>query len=786
MAQQFIKIFDDTVLKQSVNQGFEVQRTNSRLGKFTMGELAFTRDTGRLFAGTYTNLNEEKDANPILGGSLVGNKYLGLIDSKPLTHWNSDDNETSVQFPLSYETENTGTVKKKDAQGNTYNEPLNEPALFGKNSKFRIDKNKGWSKEATYNETYDAYNGDYLYDVYNNAIILFDKNIKPLQSTDDKNWDVNGNIQQFIKADENYYTETTGDFSTNRTRLENVVKNTAENQDVIQLGNANHPIYGDGYVVMRILEPDGITLGYKDRVFNQTTGEADNNNYSHNYLELKTIPIDILHKMFDEKQFTTSKNVDGNTMISLTGNMEQISVDAISGSKLSLPATLTFNKEINDGVESCTYTFTSKSENTNKILGVNIDNEIVLTTPAKLLIKTNSGTDTFVLNFGETTEIDLTVTEDEEIETSSCYKIYEPFITDSQPSQGQVSYDGATIYNSQGNAISQELIPAIKSDEYVASADATHYEFVNYDSSGRDSFSYEVDVLDEDGQPSGEKENEAQFNHGFVNVKLNYVKTPEPILWKNGAGQGLAQFFIRPFVISPTNFNDATTNSYGCIGNCGIEGEGLSANPYTFVSANSVSISDDTITGVKIPEHAQSVICEVSNYSSGFLHLYTSTRYTAALDFIEEEEEETTEPTPDDEITEPTPDDEVTTVAEGDDTTTEEGDETTDTDTPEDTVIGDTTKDEDYLMSNTSTIINNLLAVTNTTIPSQIFETPRVKIIDSIINYSETPQLTIKTIELPLYRDGNGMKHFTLGFKQGSNELETTSVTVIRVIGYRA
>ena len=80
-----------------------------------MGELAFTRDTGRLFAGTYTNLNEEKDANPILGGSLVGNKYLGLIDSKPLTHWNSDDNETSVQFPLSYETENTGTVKKKDA-----------------------------------------------------------------------------------------------------------------------------------------------------------------------------------------------------------------------------------------------------------------------------------------------------------------------------------------------------------------------------------------------------------------------------------------------------------------------------------------------------------------------------------------------------------------------------------------------------------------------------------------------------------------------------------------------
>ena len=751
MAQQFIKIFDDTVLKQSVNQGFEVQRTNSRLGKFTMGELAFTRDTGRLFAGTYTNLNEDKDANPILGGSLVGNKYLGLIDSKPLTHWNTTDSETAVQFPLSYTEENKGIIKKIDADGNTYNEEVSEPALLGKDSKFRTDKNKGWLKEATYNEKYDAYNGDYLYDVYNNAIILFDKNIVPLSSTDDKNWEVNDNIQQFIKPDKTFYSETTGDFSTIRTRIENVEKTNTENQDVIVKGNPNHPIYGDGFVVIRILEPDGITLGYKDKSFDQATGIAQDNNYSHNYLELKSIPIEVLHSMFDQDQFKTSEDEDGNTKISLTGNLGSITVDRISGTTLSLPGTLTFNNASN----SCTYTFTNKSENTNKILGVNSNDEIVLTSPAKLSIKTNTETTTYELYFGETTEIDLTTSEDEDIEASSCQKIYYPFSEDGeQPTYGEVSYDGSTIFNSQGIAKSQELIPAVKSNSYVANLSDPHFEFVNYDSSGRGSYTYEVDVLDENGLPSGEKELEASFGHGYLNVKLNYVKTPEPILWKNGSGHGLAQFFIRPFVVSPNKFNDAQTQSYGCIGKVGVSpkvgvsGEVLESTIYTKIEANSISISDKSITGIKIPEHAQSVICEVTNYSSGFLHLYTSTRYNTAFGVIE--------------------DDEPTTVADGE------------------VVVEDTTRDEEYLMSDV--IIDNLITITDTEIPTQLTTTPKVKIIDSVVNYSETPKLTIKTIELPLYRDSNGMKHFTLGFKQGANQTDTTQtcISVIRVIGYRA
>jgi hypothetical protein len=61
-----------------------------------MGELAFTRDTARVFAGNFTNLEFKEDSEAVTGGSLVGNKYLGIIDSKPLTHFliNSQDGKS--------------------------------------------------------------------------------------------------------------------------------------------------------------------------------------------------------------------------------------------------------------------------------------------------------------------------------------------------------------------------------------------------------------------------------------------------------------------------------------------------------------------------------------------------------------------------------------------------------------------------------------------------------------------------------------------------------------------
>jgi hypothetical protein len=49
-----IKIYNDTVLRHTILQGQEAERTIP--GTFAMGELAFTRDTGRVFVGTYTDI----------------------------------------------------------------------------------------------------------------------------------------------------------------------------------------------------------------------------------------------------------------------------------------------------------------------------------------------------------------------------------------------------------------------------------------------------------------------------------------------------------------------------------------------------------------------------------------------------------------------------------------------------------------------------------------------------------------------------------------------------------
>ena len=64
-----------------------------------------------------------------------------------------------------------------------------------------------------YNEKYDAYNGDYLYDAYNNALIIFDNNIKVTPVDAPLNWKMNNGIQQFINEEGTVYTEQDGDYS---------------------------------------------------------------------------------------------------------------------------------------------------------------------------------------------------------------------------------------------------------------------------------------------------------------------------------------------------------------------------------------------------------------------------------------------------------------------------------------------------------------------------------------------------------------------------------------------
>ena len=188
MAQESVTIFNDTVIKLSINQGLEEQRTQETLGSFTMGELAFTRDTGRVFVGDNSdNIGEHADLPSTIGGILVGNKYLGIIDSKPLTIFS--DNGT----PLSYE-ENTHFSGSQELPS------MDEKALLKSESKFR-DKSQedaaeqwsNWPREAQYNKEYNAYNGDYMFDPYQSAFIFFDSRISG---------DENSETQPVVKKDE--------------------------------------------------------------------------------------------------------------------------------------------------------------------------------------------------------------------------------------------------------------------------------------------------------------------------------------------------------------------------------------------------------------------------------------------------------------------------------------------------------------------------------------------------------------------------------------------------------
>lgn len=285
MASNSIKIYNDTVLKQSVLQGYQVQRTNQNLGKFTMGELAFTRDTGRLFVGNYTTNTSKEDSKPVSGGMLVGNKYLGFIDSKPLIHFSSSG--STGWKPLSYQVDTT------DELTNT-----TEHALFGENSRFRQDDSNGWNKKAQFIEKYGVYSGDFTFDIYNNALILFDKNITTKQSEQP--------IRKFTVGENNVKTETFYDKTNNQIPLEKQKRRTPL-YDNSQSGNSQYPIYGDGYVVMRIVQPDGQTLTFKDRTFKQDGESQDgkpltsDSNWSHNFMTIKHVPATILQSSFSDQ-----------------------------------------------------------------------------------------------------------------------------------------------------------------------------------------------------------------------------------------------------------------------------------------------------------------------------------------------------------------------------------------------------------------------------------------------------------------------------------------------------
>ena len=314
-SSNYIKIFDDTVLKQSILQGYEAQRTNVNLGKFTMGELAFTRDTGRVFVGNITEQQNDKDSRSVDGGILVGNKYLGLIDSKPLGHYNPSN------VPLNYAIPNVSNIREGEGT-------IEETGLFLEGSKFRSDKNGKWPKNSEYIEKYDAYTGDYMFDIFNNALILFDKNITTNENVQPESiWDEEQ--EKFLDANGVPLEDSTN--VTRRTKIE----------DTSADANKNYPIYGDGYVIIRILEPDGTTIGYKDRHFTEgkpRINDAEDtswSNWSHNLLELKSVPADILMSSMSTDNFTIQEDKIHLSAI-------QNGVEGFSGKSMILPRTITF------------------------------------------------------------------------------------------------------------------------------------------------------------------------------------------------------------------------------------------------------------------------------------------------------------------------------------------------------------------------------------------------------------------------------------------------------------
>lgn len=334
MASQYIKIFNDTVLKQSILQGYEYQRQNPNLGKFTSGELAFTRDTGRVFVGNYSDDPKNNDLETVDGGILIGNKYLGIIDSRPIAYNQDETTGTTGLAGLSYEENNE-----------------EEYALFTINTRTKKKgKTNDWNNDPSFNSNYGTYNGDYLYDVWRNALIIFDNNIKPNSD--------NIKVSNPFTSNEKVYDNLNNDITKSgklRTPL-----NDLTNNDIMK----DYPIYGNGYVIFRLIEPDGKTIRFQPRDITSIQNEKPIGNWTHNILEVN-FSADNIFGVFDTDTF---KSTDEKIFIK--------NLKLEPNSAVKLPSVINFTSPDDKNIE---YDFVSKlhedlisstpSSETNYILG---------------------------------------------------------------------------------------------------------------------------------------------------------------------------------------------------------------------------------------------------------------------------------------------------------------------------------------------------------------------------------------------------------------------------------
>jgi hypothetical protein len=202
-----------------------------------------------------------------------------------------------------------------------------------------------WARLSFYNPKYDAYDGDFMYDIYRNALILFDHNIKP--------------------STENYTNQPTASSSKvggkRKTPLQpRILKDGTTTEALKTVKKHTEDMYGDGYVLLYNVIPDGDTLTFTDRQFDNDSGECSSTNdtlatnFSYNVIKLNKVPVNVLKEALDEKYFIIPEE-GATTKITLnTANVNgSINID---DSNCPNNAILTYDKE--RGIVPVSFTLT--------------------------------------------------------------------------------------------------------------------------------------------------------------------------------------------------------------------------------------------------------------------------------------------------------------------------------------------------------------------------------------------------------------------------------------------
>ena len=265
---------------------FNILDTNGNIttqtNAFNSGELIYARDTNRVFVGNFSPKLAENQQQTI-GGVLVGNKYLGYVDSKP----DISNNKISTGTPLAL-SGGGGLLE--------VNSPYRAHDWLDENNKCVSTRDGRWKRESFYNSKYDAYDGDYAYDIYRNALILFDSRIKP--NTEDSNKPglttpaTGGKRKTILKP---WLCEKITDSDTQDFR-DAVKKYTTD-------------MYGDGYVLLYNLIPDGETITFMEKTFNGKHADHNSNDYG----KTNGLPLDTPNNS-NKKPFNASENYSYNVL----------------------------------------------------------------------------------------------------------------------------------------------------------------------------------------------------------------------------------------------------------------------------------------------------------------------------------------------------------------------------------------------------------------------------------------------------------------------------------------